>query len=72
MLAPVDADHEIWASGVTYLRSRDARVAESQTSDIYERVYQAERPELFFKSLGWRVAGNGLPIRIRASVTKKP
>jgi 2-dehydro-3-deoxy-D-arabinonate dehydratase len=64
--APIDPGQEVWAAGVTYLRSRDARRAESNTADIYERVYEATRPELFFKSLGWRVAGNGMPIRIRA------
>jgi 2-dehydro-3-deoxy-D-arabinonate dehydratase len=56
----------VWAAGVTYLRSREARRVESQVADVYDRVYLAERPELFFKSLGWRVAGTGMPIRIRA------
>jgi 2-dehydro-3-deoxy-D-arabinonate dehydratase len=64
--APIDPEQEVWAAGVTYLRSRDARRAESTASDMYDRVYEAARPELFFKSLGWRVAGNGMPIRIRA------
>jgi 2-dehydro-3-deoxy-D-arabinonate dehydratase len=64
-LAPVELMHEVWASGVTYLRSRDARQAESETGDIYARVYVAERPELFMKSAGWRVMGPGDPIRIR-------
>jgi 2-dehydro-3-deoxy-D-arabinonate dehydratase len=64
--APIDPEQEVWAAGVTYLRSRDARRAESTAADIYERVYEAARPELFFKSLGWRVAGSGMPIRIRA------
>ena len=64
-LAPVDAAHEVWASGVTYLRSRDARRAESQDADVYERVYAAERPEIFFKAPGWRVGGPGAPIRVR-------
>ena len=49
----------MWAAGVTYLRSRDAREAESQTGDIYTRVYVAERPELFFKATGWRVVAPG-------------
>jgi 2-dehydro-3-deoxy-D-arabinonate dehydratase len=66
VLAPLEADHEVWASGVTYLRSRDARQAESAVGDVYARVYEAERPELFFKSSGWRVAGDGAPIRVRA------
>ncbi len=64
--APIDPEHEVWAAGVTYLRSRDARRVESTVADMYDHVYEAARPELFFKSLGWRVAGNGMPIRIRA------
>ena len=59
LLAPVDASSEVWAAGVTYLRSREAREAESTVRDLYSRVYDAERPELFFKSPGWRVAGHG-------------
>lgn len=67
LLAPVDAQQEVWGSGVTYLRSRDARKAESETSaDVYEKVYDAERPEIFFKQIGWRTAGHGQPVRIRA------
>jgi 2-dehydro-3-deoxy-D-arabinonate dehydratase len=61
LLAPVEPSQELWASGVTYLRSRKARETESATADIYQRVYQAHRPELFFKAIGWRVVGpNGL------------
>jgi 2-dehydro-3-deoxy-D-arabinonate dehydratase len=56
----------VWAAGVTYMRSRDAREAESAVKDVYSRVYEAERPELFFKANGWRVAGHGMPIRVRA------
>lgn len=63
--APIDPHHEVWAAGVTYLRSREARKAESATADIYQKVYEADRPELFSKSIGWRVSGNGAPIRIR-------
>jgi len=63
--APIDPNHEVWAAGVTYLRSRDARKAESTAADMYQKVYEAERPEIFFKSLGWRVTGNGGAIRIR-------
>ena len=63
--APIDPGQEVWAAGVTYLRSRDARRVESNVAGMYERVYEAARPELFFKSLGWRVIGNGMPIRIR-------
>jgi len=53
-LSPVESQ-EVWASGVTYVRSREARVEEATEGDIYTRVYQAERPELFFKANGWRV-----------------
>ena len=63
--APIDPYQEVWAAGVTYLRSREARKTESKMADMYEKVYEAERPELFSKSLGWRVSGNGDPIRIR-------
>lgn len=65
LLAPLDPDHEVWAAGVTYVRSRQARQAESQTGDIYARVYEAARPELFMKAAGWRVIGPGGPVRIR-------
>jgi 2-dehydro-3-deoxy-D-arabinonate dehydratase len=65
LLPPVEDGQEIWAAGVTYLSSRMAREAESQSSDVYQRVYHAERPELFFKSVAWRAAGHGQPIRIR-------
>lgn len=54
-LPPVDPDGEVWAAGVTYLRSRDARTEESGVPDVYTRVYQAERPEIFFKAIGKRV-----------------
>ena len=66
LLCPAEAHHEVWASGVTYLRSRDARKLESQVADVYEKVYDAERPELFFKALGWRSVGHGAEVRIRA------
>jgi 2-dehydro-3-deoxy-D-arabinonate dehydratase len=64
-LPPLKPTQEVWASGVTYLRSREARETESASRDVYEKVYDAERPELFFKAIGWRVAGHGMPIRIR-------
>lgn len=57
---------EIWAAGVTYTRSRDARVFESGTPDPYEQVYLAERPELFLKATAGRVRGPGEPVGIRA------
>jgi 2-dehydro-3-deoxy-D-arabinonate dehydratase len=63
--APIDPHQEVWAAGVTYLRSRDARKAESTVADMYQKVYEAERPEIFCKSIGWRVSGDGAPIRIR-------
>lgn len=64
-VTPVEANLEVWGSGVTYLRSRQAREAESETADVYQKVYDAPRPELFFKSAGWRVVGSGQPVRIR-------
>jgi 2-dehydro-3-deoxy-D-arabinonate dehydratase len=63
--APIDPYQEVWAAGVTYLRSRDARKAESTVADMYQKVYEAERPEIFSKSIGWRVSGSGAAIRIR-------
>ena len=63
--APIDPQQEVWAAGVTYLRSREARKAESSVADMYQKVYEAERPEIFPKSLGWHVSGNGGSIRIR-------
>jgi 2-dehydro-3-deoxy-D-arabinonate dehydratase len=65
ILAPID-DQEVWAAGVTYERSRDARMEESAEASVYDRVYDAERPELFFKAPGWRVRGPGDRIGIRA------
>jgi len=65
LLTPVEPTQEVWGSGVTYLRSREARKAESTIADVYQRVYDAERPELFFKSAGWRTVGHGQPVRIR-------
>ena len=65
VVAPVETQ-EVWAAGVTYERSREARVEEAIAADPYDRVYVADRPELFFKSPGWRVRGPGEPIGIRA------
>src|SRR6201994_322737 len=59
LLAPIDSQ-EVWAAGVTYYRSRDARMEESKSAgggDFYDRVYSADRPELFFKAVGHRVGG---------------
>jgi 2-dehydro-3-deoxy-D-arabinonate dehydratase len=66
LLAPIEMTQEVWGCGVTYERSRDARRAESSMGDIYDRVYAAQRPELFFKAIGWRAVGHQQPIRIRA------
>src|SRR5471030_2065614 len=66
--APVGSQ-EVWAAGVTYLRSRTARMEESKDAgggSFYDKVYHAERPELFFKSTASRVAAPGAPVRIRA------
>lgn len=65
LLAPIDDGQEVWAAGVTYLRSREARVEESQSKDLYQKVYEAERVEVFFKANGWRVMGHGQAVRIR-------
>jgi 2-dehydro-3-deoxy-D-arabinonate dehydratase len=69
LLAPIDGDIEVWAAGVTYKRSEEARVEESDAPDIYTRVYSAERPELFFKATLRRVAAPGAPIVVRADST---
>ncbi|GAA3818210.1 fumarylacetoacetate hydrolase family protein [Sphaerisporangium flaviroseum] len=66
LLAPVDGRTEVWGAGVTYESSREARVEESeQAATVYELVYDAERPELFFKSVGWRAVGPGGRLSIR-------
>jgi 2-dehydro-3-deoxy-D-arabinonate dehydratase len=65
-LPPVDGQTEVWASGVTYRRSMQARMEESDVKDVYSLVYEAERPELFFKSVAWKVVGDGDRIGIRA------
>jgi 2-dehydro-3-deoxy-D-arabinonate dehydratase len=65
LLPPADGLTEVWACGVTYERSSAARQEESDVADVYARVYEAERPELFFKSPAWRVCGDGEPIGIR-------
>jgi len=64
IVAPIGGQ-EVWAAGVTYTRSLDARVLETGTPDPYERVYRAERPELFFKATPGRVRGPGEPVGIR-------
>ncbi len=64
MLAPIDGQ-EVWASGVTFERSREARNEEAGPVDIYDRVYEAHRPELFCKATPARVRGPGEPVGIR-------
>lgn len=65
-LPPID-QQEIWAAGVTYKRSQTARMEESEAAaSCYDRVYQADRPEIFFKATPTRVAGHGQDLRIRA------
>jgi 2-dehydro-3-deoxy-D-arabinonate dehydratase len=69
--APIQSQ-EVWAAGVTYLRSKVARMEESKDAgggSFYDRVYDAERPEIFFKSQPYRVSGPGQPIRIRRDST---
>lgn len=66
LLAPIEAQ-EVWAAGVTYLRSKTARMEESDFSaSAYDRVYAADRPEIFFKSMGEKVVGPGQAVGIRA------
>ncbi len=68
LLAPI-VSQEVWAAGVTYYKSRNARMEESKDAGggtFYDRVYNAERPELFFKALGHRVVGPGGKVRIRS------
>jgi len=67
VLAPL-ANQEVWASGVTYFRSRTARIEESKDAGggtFYDRVYNADRPELFFKAPAYRTVGTGADVRIR-------
>lgn len=72
---PVEAPigtQEVWAAGVTYLRSREARIEEAEKAgggDFYSRVYDAERPELFFKATPHRTVGSGGKVRIRRDST---
>lgn len=63
--APIASEIEPWGAGVTYLRSRDVRKEVSGVPDVYQRVYEAARPELFYKSNARRTHGSGVPIGIR-------
>ncbi|MGC9359535.1 MAG: fumarylacetoacetate hydrolase family protein [Anaerolineae bacterium] len=65
LLAPID-EQEVWAAGVTYEMSREARMRESQEPTIYGSVYTSDRPELFFKATPHRVSGPGSAVCIRA------
>jgi 2-dehydro-3-deoxy-D-arabinonate dehydratase len=68
-LPPIDAQ-EVWAAGVTYKRSQTARMEESEAAaSCYDRVYNADRPELFFKATPHRVSGHRQPLRIRTDAT---
>ncbi len=65
LLAPID-EQEVWAAGVTYIRSKSARMEESEAAaSCYDRVYESPRPELFMKATPHRVSGPGEPLRIR-------
>jgi len=64
LLRPV-VPPEVWAAGVTYERSRDARLAETTTVGIYDKVYDAERPEVFFKATPSRCVGPNVPVGVR-------
>jgi 2-dehydro-3-deoxy-D-arabinonate dehydratase len=68
-LAPIGPQQELWAAGVTYMRSRTARMEESETAgggDFYDRVYRAERPELFLKATPHRIVGAGAALHLRS------
>lgn len=68
-LPPIDAQ-EVWAAGVTYKRSQTARMEESEAAaSCYDRVYNADRPELFLKATARRVCGHHQPLRIRSDAT---
>ena len=70
LLPPVDGRVEVWAAGVTYERSMDARIEETAASqDVYARVYDSPRPELFFKAPAWRAVTGGEPIGVRPDAT---
>ncbi|MGW8552585.1 fumarylacetoacetate hydrolase family protein [Streptomyces tubercidicus] len=69
LLAPIDGRTEVWGAGVTYQRSRTARAEESGFEKVYHQVYDADRPELFFKSAAWRVLTDGDPGGLRPDCT---
>ncbi|GAA1147038.1 fumarylacetoacetate hydrolase family protein [Kribbella jejuensis] len=65
-LPPLDGRGEVWCAGVTYERSRGARMEESTEQSVYDKIYTAERPELFQKAPAWRVVVDGEPVGIRS------
>jgi 2-dehydro-3-deoxy-D-arabinonate dehydratase len=65
VIRPPVEQQEIWAAGVTYKRSEEARERESNNSTVYSRVYSAQRPELFFKAMGYDAVGSGHTVGIR-------
>jgi len=72
LLAPIGSNQELWACGVTYLRSKVGRQEESKSSggaDFYAKVYEAERPEVFFKATPHRIVGDGAKVNIRKDST---
>ena len=72
IMAPIGKDQELWACGVTYLRSKIGRQEESKDAgggDFYGRVYEADRPEVFFKATPGRVVGTNQKVRIRKDST---
>jgi len=72
VLAPIGSNQELWACGVTYFRSKVGRQEESKAaggSDFYAKVYEAERPEIFFKSTPHRIVGHGAKVCIRKDST---
>ena len=69
LLAPVDGLTEVWAAGVTYKRSEEARMEESGAPDLYSQVYNAERPEIFLKATSRRVVGPEGTVSVRSDST---
>ena len=72
LLPPIGSNQELWACGVTYLRSKVGRQEESKAAggaDFYAKVYEAERPEVFFKSTPHRIVGHNALVRIRKDST---
>jgi 2-dehydro-3-deoxy-D-arabinonate dehydratase len=65
LLVPLDGRAELWCAGVTYARSRGARMEESAEQSVYDKVYSAARPELFLKAPAWRLVTDGQPVGIR-------